>query len=142
MIVFGRSDVGAVTGVPVSNVPNVLHRPRKIKKETRESADAGKPDVGIFNGIEVLGSSLLVQLLVGSYVGLISRGRMTARGWIDMVSADGTTAWVWLDGGRGRLMVHSGDGIGLMVLEESADVAYPHETTNKNRKSKTTAEGN
>jgi hypothetical protein len=102
----------------------------------------GEPDVGIFGWIEVLGSSLLVQLLVGSRVGLISRDRMIAKGWMDMVSADGSTVWVWLDGGGGRRMVHAGDGIGLMVLEEAPDVGHTHETTNTNRKSSVTTEGN
>jgi hypothetical protein len=72
----------------------------------------------LFGGIEVLGSSLLVQLLVGSYVGLVNRGCVVARGWVDLVAADGKTAWIWLDGGGGRRIVQAQDGIGLTVIEE------------------------
>ncbi|WAH97486.1 hypothetical protein [Arthrobacter sp. MMS18-M83] len=133
MMMSGTSDVAAVAGDSVSTVSNARNSTRKVKNETRERGDWGERHVRVFGGIEVLGSSLLVQLLVGNYVGLISRDRTIARGWLDMVSADGTTAWVWLDGGRGRRMVHAGDGIGLMVLEEASDVACTHETTNKNR---------
>jgi hypothetical protein len=84
------------------------------------TADAirGQDHVPLRGGIEVLSSSLLVQLLVGSYVGLVSQGRVVARGWLDMVTADGSTVWVWLAGGGGRRIVHAGDGIGLLVLEE------------------------
>ena len=68
--------------------------------------------------IEVLGSSLLIQLLVGSYVGLVSRGCLIASGREALVAADGNTAWVWLDGGGGRRIVQAQDGIGLTVMEE------------------------
>ncbi len=78
-------------------------------------AEAQIPLVG---GIEVLGSSLLVQLLVGSYVGLVSRGCVIARGWVDLVAADGNTAWIWLEGGGGRRIVQAEDGIGLTLIEE------------------------
>ena len=74
--------------------------------------------IPLVGGIEVLGSSMLVQLLVGSYVGLVSRGCVIARGWVDLVAADGNTAWVWLDGGGGRRIVQAEDGIGLAVMEE------------------------
>jgi hypothetical protein len=142
MFISGTSDVAAVAGGAVSTVSNAPNSTRKVKIEAREPSDSGGRVVRVFGGIEVLGSSLLVQLLVGNYVGLISRGRMIAKGWMDMVSADGTTAWVWLDSGRGRRMVHAGDGIGLMVLEEAPAVACTHKTTNKNRKCETTTEGN
>jgi hypothetical protein len=142
MFISGTSDVAAVAGGSVSTVSNAPNSTRKVKIETREPSDSGERHVRVFGGIEVLGSSLLVQLLVGNYVGLISRGRMIAKGWMDMVSADGTTAWVWLDGGRGRRMVHAGDGIGLMVLEETPAVACTHKTIDKSRKRKTTTEGN
>ncbi|KRE64193.1 hypothetical protein ASG92_19210 [Arthrobacter sp. Soil736] len=82
------------------------------------NAVRGEDHVPIPGGIEVLSSPLLVQLLVGSYVGLVSQGRVIARGWLDMVTADGGTVWVWLAGGGGRRIVHAGDGIGLLVLEE------------------------
>jgi hypothetical protein len=77
-----------------------------------------EPQVSLVEGIEIVGSPLLVQLLVGSYVGLVSRGRVIARGWVDMVAADGNTAWVWLDGGGGRRIVQAHDGVGLTVMEE------------------------
>ena len=142
MFKSGTSDVAAIAGGSVSTVSSAPNSTRKVKIKTRGPGDLGELHVRVFGGIEVLGSSLLVQLLVGNYVGLISRGRMIAKGWVDMVSADGTTAWVWLDGGRGRRMVHAGDGIGLMVLEEDPAVACTHKTTNKSRKHKTTTEGN
>ncbi|MEV8148118.1 hypothetical protein AB0O52_08205 [Arthrobacter sp. NPDC080073] len=142
MSISGTSDVAAIAGGAVSTVLNAPNSTRKVKIETREPSGPGEDFVRVFGGIEVLGSSLLVQLLVGNYVGLISRGRMIARGWLDMVSADGTTAWVWLDSGRGRRMVHAGDGISLMVLDEAPATAYANKTTNKNRKCKTTTEGN
>lgn len=142
MFISGTSDVAAVAGGSVSTVSSAPNSTRKVKIETRGPSDSGELHVRVFGGIEVLGSSLLVQLLVGNYVGLISRGRMIARGWMDMVSADGTTAWVWLDGGGGRRMVHAGDGVGLLVLEEPSAVACARKTTNKNRKRKTTTEGN
>jgi hypothetical protein len=37
---------------------------------------------------------------------------------VDIVEADGNTAWVWLDGGGGRRIVQARDGIGLTVIEE------------------------
>jgi hypothetical protein len=82
------------------------------------SVAQAEAQVSLVEGIEILGSPLLVQLLVGSYVGLVSGGRVTARGWVDMVAADGNTAWVWLDGGGGRRIVQADDGIGLTVMEE------------------------
>lgn len=142
MFISGRSDVAAVAGGSVSTVSSSPEQHRNVKNETRGPSDSGEPHVRVFGGIEVLGSSLLVQLLVGNYVGLISRGRMIAKGWIDMVSADGTTAWVWLDGGGGRRMVHAGDGVGLTVLEEPTAVGCARKTTNKILKRKTTTEGN
>lgn len=99
------------------------------------TADARNPanpvqsqaQIPIVRGIEVLGSSLLVQLLVGSYVGLVSRGRVIAKGWVDLVAADGNTAWIWLEEGGGRRVVQAQDGIGLTVIEEkSQGRPHPH----------------
>jgi hypothetical protein len=52
------------------------------------TGDAGSPanavqpeaQIPLVGGIEILGSSLLVQLLVGSYVGLVSRSCVIGRG--------------------------------------------------------------
>ena len=96
--------------------------PRKTANAAR--AEAQIPLVG---GIEILGSSLLVQLLVGSHVGLVSRGCVIASGWVDMVAADGNTAWVWLDGGGGRRIVQAQEGIGLTLMkEEIRGRPHPH----------------
>lgn len=86
-----------------------------------------EPQIPLAGGIEIHGSSLLVQLLVGSYVGLVSRGCVIATGWVDLVAADGNTAWVWLDGAGGRRIVQAQDGIGLTLMEEEIrGRPYPH----------------
>jgi hypothetical protein len=105
-------------------------------------ATRGEDHVSLHGGLEVLSSSLLVQLLVGSYVGLVSQGLVIARGWLDMVTADGSIAWVWLAGGGGRRIVHAGDGTGLLVLEEPPDAAHTQETNGTHTKSSVTTEGN
>jgi hypothetical protein len=91
-----------------------------VTEDALNLANAVQPEaqIPLVGGIEIVGSSLLVQLLVGSYVVLVSWGRVIARGWVDLVAADGNTAWVWLDGGGGRRIVQAQDGIGLTVVEE------------------------
>jgi hypothetical protein len=91
-----------------------------VTEDVLNPANAVQPEarIPLVGGIEVLGSSLLVQLLVGSYVGLVSRGCVIARGWVDLVAADGNTAWIWLEGGGGRRIVQAQDGIGLTLIEE------------------------
>jgi hypothetical protein len=88
--------------------------------DARNPADAAQTQaqIPLAGRIEVLGSSLLVQLLVGCYVGLVSRNSVIARVWVDLVAADGNTVWVWLDEGGGRRIVQAQDGIGLTVMEE------------------------
>jgi hypothetical protein len=75
--------------------------------------------------IRVLDSSAPMQLLEGSHVGLLSRGRVFARGWLETVTADGSTVWVWLEGGGGRRMIHAGDAIDLLILEEAPSPPTP-----------------
>lgn len=89
--------------------------------------------------IRVLGSSAPLQLLEGSHVGLLSRARVFARGWLETVTADGSTVWVWLEGGGGRRMIHAGDGVDLLVLEEAPDAART-EAKNTTPKSSVTTE--
>jgi hypothetical protein len=69
--------------------------------------------------IQIHGSSAPLQLLEGSHVGLVNRGDEFARGWMETVTADGSAVWLWLEGGGGRRMVHAGDGIDLVILEEA-----------------------
>jgi hypothetical protein len=37
-------------------------------------------------------------------------------GWIDDITLDGTILWVQLNEGRGRMMIHQGDGIDIWRL--------------------------
>jgi hypothetical protein len=82
------------------------------------TADARNPANAVQSEAQIPLAGGIEVLLVGSYVGLVSRGCVIARGWVDLVAADGNTAWVWLDGGGGRRMVQAQDGIGLTVMEE------------------------
>ncbi|MEW1811897.1 hypothetical protein AB0284_14460 [Pseudarthrobacter phenanthrenivorans] len=50
-----------------------------------------------------------VQLRYGSEV--------IATGWIDDITTDATTLWVQLSEGRGRKMIHQGDGIDVWRLD-------------------------
>lgn len=55
-----------------------------------------------------------------------------ARGWVDMVAADGNTAWVWLDGGGGLRIVQARDGIGLTVMDEKIRGRHIHSASTPN----------
>jgi hypothetical protein len=89
-----------------------------------------------------MGTPAPVQLLAGSHVGLLSRARVLARGLLETVTADGSTAWIWLEGGGGRRMIHAGDGIDLLILEEAPDPAHTTEAKNTKPKTGVTTEGN
>jgi hypothetical protein len=106
------------------------------------SVAQAEAEVSLVEGIEILGSPLLVQLLVGSYVGLASEGNVIAGGWVDMATADGSAVWVWLEGGGGRRLIHAGDGIDLLILDADPDMAHAHETTNTNFQSSGISKGN
>lgn len=91
--------------------------------EPATSPSAGAPTLhSIFGETRISGSSLPVQRLVGNQVGLVIYGREIATGTMDMVTDDGSTVWVWLDGGGGRRMIHAGDGIDLRALETATPV--------------------
>jgi hypothetical protein len=75
-----------------------------------------------------------LQLLEGSHVALVSRGNEFARGWMETVTADGSAVWLWLEGGRGRRMVHAGDGIDLVILEEAHGAAHTQATNRTHTK--------
>ncbi|KRE59402.1 hypothetical protein ASG92_22490 [Arthrobacter sp. Soil736] len=92
--------------------------------------------------IQIPGTSGPLQLLEGSHVGLISRDRVIAKGWMETVTADESTAWIWLDAGGGRRMIHAGDGIDLLILEEVPDAAHTTEAKNTKPKRGVTTEGN
>jgi hypothetical protein len=91
------------------------------KAEPRVVPDGARdePHVPKSGGIQIYGSSDQPLPWVGCHVALVSEGRVMARGRIDMVTTDLSTAWVWLDGGKGRRMIHTGDGLGLMILDAS-----------------------
>jgi hypothetical protein len=77
----------------------------------------GEPHVPESARIQIYGSSEPLLSLVDCPVALVSGGRVMARGRIEMVTTDLSTAWVWIDGGKGRRMIHAGDGLGLMILD-------------------------
>jgi hypothetical protein len=91
--------------------------------------------------IQIHGSSVPLQFLEGSHVGLVSRGDEFARGWMETVTADGSAVWVWLDGGGGRRMIHASDGIDLVFLED-APQRRPRAGNEPHTKSTATSERN
>jgi hypothetical protein len=109
---------------------------------TTQDVSAGEPQGGIPHGIQIHGSSLPPQLLLGSRVGLASEGNVIAGGWVDMATPDGSAVWVWLEGGGGRRLIHAGDGIDLLILDADPDIAHAHETTNTNFQSSGISKGN
>ncbi|MFE4835779.1 hypothetical protein ACFRAU_14005 [Arthrobacter sp. NPDC056691] len=58
-----------------------------------------------------------------------------------MMAADGNTAWLRLDGGRGRRIVQGGDGIGLTVMDEEIRAARIHTAGTQSPGTGTTTEG-
>jgi hypothetical protein len=111
--------------------------PRAAQDDVREEYPGPIPQ-----GIQIHGSWAPLQLLEGSHVALVSRGNEFARGWMETVTADGSAVWLWLEGGRGRRMVHAGDGIDLVILEEAPDTAHTQETNRTRTKSSVTSERN
>jgi hypothetical protein len=103
--------------------------PRAAKDDLREESTCPMPQ-----RIQIHGSSAPLQLLVGSQVGLVSRGCVIAGGWVETVTADGSAVWVWLEGGGGRRMVHAGDGIDLVILEEAHGAAHTQATNRTHTK--------
>jgi hypothetical protein len=40
-------------------------------------------------------------------------GQLKGTGWVDDLTPDGTTAWICLTGGLGRMMIHRDDGFDI-----------------------------
>lgn len=51
----------------------------------------------------------------GSHVRLLSDGRHTMSGVIDVWMPDGSAFWIWLDDGAGRRLVHESDAVQITV---------------------------
>lgn len=51
------------------------------------------------------------------FVELRSGGRITAAGWVNDLTPDGTIIWICLTGGRGRVMVHRDEGIEIWRVD-------------------------
>jgi hypothetical protein len=119
-------------------------RKRRASGEPRTTEDGVREEsLGpIPQRIQILGSSAPLQLLEGSHVGLLSRARVFAWGWLETVTADESTAWIWLEGGGGRRMLHAGDGIDLVILEEAPGATHTTQAKNTKPKSGVTTEGN
>jgi hypothetical protein len=53
------------------------------------------------------------DLIGGDRVEVVRAGFPVEFGVVDAVMPDGSIVWLWMDGGRGRAMLFSSDGIGL-----------------------------
>lgn len=51
------------------------------------------------------------------FVEIRRQGREPAAGWVDDISPDGTVIWINLASGRGRIMIHVGDGFDIWRVE-------------------------
>jgi hypothetical protein len=107
-------------------------KPRTTEVDVREESPGPASQ-----RIQIHGSSAPLQFLEGSHVGLVCRGDEFARGWVETVTADGSAVWVWLEGGGGRRMIHAGDGIELVILEEAPSDAHAQETEPRTKSSAT-----
>ncbi|ALV40024.1 hypothetical protein AU252_01615 [Pseudarthrobacter sulfonivorans] len=57
------------------------------------------------------------RLWQDEFVELRENQRLTATGRVDEVTDDGTTIWIHLSSGRGRKMLHSGDGVDIWRVD-------------------------
>jgi hypothetical protein len=51
------------------------------------------------------------------FVELRRDGELTKYGWCDEITADGTTIWIHLSDGKGRVMIHQQDGIDIWRVD-------------------------
>jgi hypothetical protein len=51
------------------------------------------------------------------FVELSRGGRVTATGWVDDLTPDGTIIWICLTGGMGRVMIHRSDGLDIWRVD-------------------------
>ena len=56
-------------------------------------------------------------LWLEEFVELRRAGRVTATGWVDDLTADGTIIWIYLKEGRGRVMIHRNDGFDIWRID-------------------------
>jgi hypothetical protein len=54
------------------------------------------------------------QLRQGDRVRVLFRPGLEASGVVDAMTVDHTAVWVYLDGGRGRTLLHCGDGVEIL----------------------------
>lgn len=51
------------------------------------------------------------------FVELGQGSRITDAGWVDDITPDGNIVWVYLLGGKGRMLIHRHDGINIWRVE-------------------------
>lgn len=51
------------------------------------------------------------------FVELRRGARVTAAGWVDDLTPDGTIIWICLTGGMGRVMIHRSDGLDIWRVD-------------------------
>lgn len=51
------------------------------------------------------------------FVEISRKGRETSAGWVDDISRDGTTIWINLTAGRGRIMIHVDDEVDIWRVD-------------------------
>lgn len=51
------------------------------------------------------------------FVELRRGGTVTAAGWVDDLTPDGTIIWICLTGGMGRVMIHCNDGLDIWRVD-------------------------
>jgi hypothetical protein len=59
------------------------------------------------------------QLRQGDRVRVLLSPGFEASGVVDTITADHTAVWVHLDGGRGRILLHCGDGVDILPCGET-----------------------
>lgn len=62
----------------------------------------------------------------GEFIEFRRDGQLKGTGWVDDLTPDGTTAWICLTGGLGRMMIHRDDGFDIWrvdsrILQDRSD---------------------
>ncbi|WP_307432041.1 hypothetical protein [Pseudarthrobacter defluvii] len=60
------------------------------------------------------------QLRQGDHVRVLFAPGFEASGVVDAITPDHAAVWVHLDGGRGRTLLHCGDGVDIVACGETA----------------------